>query len=60
MELITLIVEEYDPAIAFFTQALGFDLVEVNPRLDRDGQSARWAALAVWHFLSGLDERGGP
>jgi formiminoglutamase len=33
------------------------DLVEINPRLDRDGQSARWGALAVWHFLMGLAER---
>jgi formiminoglutamase len=31
-----------------------FDLVEINPRYDRDGQSARWAALVVWNFLVGL------
>jgi formiminoglutamase len=31
-----------------------FDLVEINPSLDRDGRSARWAAVAVWHFLAGL------
>jgi formiminoglutamase len=37
-----------------------FDLVEVNPSLDRDGQSARWAALTVWHFLAGLAERPVP
>ncbi|MHB1426556.1 MAG: formimidoylglutamase [Gemmataceae bacterium] len=34
-----------------------FDLVEINPVFDRDGQSARWAALVVWHFLSGLSRR---
>ena len=34
-----------------------FDLVEINPRLDRDGQSARWAALVVWNFLVGLARR---
>jgi formiminoglutamase len=28
-----------------------FDLVEINPRYDRDGQSARWAGLVVWNFL---------
>src|SRR5204862_7341197 len=33
------------------------DLVEVNPAFDRDGQSARWAALALWHFFVGLAER---
>jgi formiminoglutamase len=35
-----------------------FDLVEINPGLDHDGRSARWAALAVWHFLIGLASRG--
>jgi formiminoglutamase len=34
-------------------QVASFDLVEINPRLDRDGQSARWGALAVWMFLAG-------
>jgi formiminoglutamase len=34
-----------------------FDLVEINPRLDRDGQSARWAALVLWNFLIGLAGR---
>jgi formiminoglutamase len=34
-----------------------FDLVEICPPLDRDGQSARWGALAVWQFLTGLAQR---
>jgi formiminoglutamase len=34
------------------------DLVEINPRFDRDDQSARWAALVIWHFLVGHAERG--
>jgi formiminoglutamase len=34
-----------------------FDLVEINPSLDRDGQSARWAAVTIWNFLSGLARR---
>jgi formiminoglutamase len=36
-----------------------FDLVEVNPAFDRDGQGARWAALVVWYFLVGLVHRPG-
>ena len=36
------------PAVA------SLDVVEINPRHDRDGQSARWAALVVWNFLAGL------
>ncbi len=34
-----------------------FDVVEINPRFDPDGHSARWAALVVWHFLVGLNGR---
>lgn len=40
-----------------FPGVSSFDLVEINPRFDRDGQSARWAALVVWHFLIGLAKR---
>jgi arginase family enzyme len=35
-------------------QVTSFDLVEINPALDRDGLSARWGALALWNFLIGL------
>jgi formiminoglutamase len=35
-----------------------FDLVEINPRHDQEGQSARWAALVVWQILVGLTLRG--
>jgi formiminoglutamase len=34
-----------------------FDVVEINPALDRDGQSARWAAVVLWHLLRGLSRR---
>lgn len=30
------------------------DIVELNPKFDRDNQSARLAALTVWYFLRGL------
>lgn len=33
------------------------DLVELNPRFDRDAQTARLAALTVWYFMKGLAER---
>jgi formiminoglutamase len=36
-----------------------FEVVEINPSFDRDDQSARWAALVVWHFLRGLAQRSG-
>ena len=40
--LIALIVREYDEAIAFFTQSLGFDLIEDTPR----GDGKRWVVVA--------------
>jgi formiminoglutamase len=38
-------------------QVSSLDLVEINPRFDRDGQSARWAALLIWNFLIGVASR---
>lgn len=38
-------------------QVTSFDLSEVNPEYDRDGQTARLAALTVWNFLLGLSQR---
>lgn len=34
-----------------------FDLSEVNPLHDRDNQTAKLAALTIWHFLLGLSQR---
>jgi len=34
------------------------DVVELNPAVDRDGQTVRLAALTVWCLLRGLAERG--
>lgn len=34
-----------------------FDISEVNPTHDRDGQTARLAALTIWQFLLGLSQR---
>jgi formiminoglutamase len=34
------------------------DLVELNPNYDRDGQTARLAALTVWQVLRGVAARG--
>jgi formiminoglutamase len=38
-------------------QVSSFDLVEMNPKLDRDGQTARLGALTIWTFLRGLATR---
>lgn len=38
-------------------QVTSFDLSEVNPFHDRDNQTAKLAALTVWHFMLGLSQR---
>jgi formiminoglutamase len=38
-------------------QVSSLDVVEINPRYDPDGLSARWGALLVWNFLVGLASR---
>lgn len=40
-----IIVDEYDPAIRFFVDALGFDLVEDSPSLTNDGRPKRWVVV---------------
>lgn len=45
LQLITIVVDEYDPAIAFFTGVLGFDLVEDSPSLTNDGRPKRWVVV---------------
>ncbi|TDC71946.1 VOC family protein [Micromonospora sp. KC606] len=45
LDLVTLVVAEYDPAIAFFTDVLGFELVEDSPSLTTDGRPKRWVVV---------------
>jgi formiminoglutamase len=35
-------------------EVASFDLCEVNPEFDRDGQTVRLAALTIWNFLLGV------
>lgn len=43
--LVTIIVTEYDPAIRFFVDVLGFDLVEDSPSTTNDGRPKRWVVV---------------
>ena len=45
LEQIALIVDDYDRAIVFFVDALGFDLVEDSPALTNDGRPKRWVVV---------------
>src|SRR5690242_21466564 len=45
VDLVAIVVEDYDPAIKFFVDALGFDLVEDAPSLTNDGRLKRWVVV---------------
>jgi catechol 2,3-dioxygenase-like lactoylglutathione lyase family enzyme len=45
IEQFTIIVDDYDKAIEFFTGALGFELVEDSPSLTNDGRPKRWVIV---------------
>ena len=54
IELVTLIVAEYDPAIAFFVDVLGFTLVEDSPASTNDGRAKRWVVVRPPNATTGL------
>jgi catechol 2,3-dioxygenase-like lactoylglutathione lyase family enzyme len=45
LHLVALVVHDYDPAIRFFVDVLGFDLVEDEPSLTTDGHAKRWVVV---------------
>ena len=45
LQLVTIIVDEYDPAISFFVDVLGFELAEDSPSLTGDGRPKRWVVV---------------
>src|SRR5215470_1877416 len=45
LELVTVMVRDYDVAIRFFVDLLGFDLVEDSPSLTNDGRPKRWVVV---------------
>ena len=54
MELTTIVVDEYDPAIEFFVGALGFELVEDTPSTTNDGRPKRWVVVRPPGAESGI------
>jgi catechol 2,3-dioxygenase-like lactoylglutathione lyase family enzyme len=45
LDLVTLIVREYEPAIHFFVTVMGFELVDDSPSLTNDGRPKRWVVV---------------
>lgn len=45
LHLTAIVVDDYDEAIKFFVDALGFDLAEDSPSLTNDGRPKRWVVV---------------
>lgn len=45
LDLVALVVKDYDTAIRFFVDVLDFDLVEDSPSLTNDGRAKRWVVV---------------
>lgn len=45
IDLVAIVVDDYDPAIKFFVEALSFDLVDDSPSLTTDGRAKRWVVV---------------
>jgi len=54
LDLVTIVVEDYDPAIRFFVDVLGFELVEDAPSLTNDGRPKRWVVVRPPHAQTGI------
>jgi len=52
--LATVVVDDYDSAIRFFTGALGFELAEDSPALTNDGRPKRWVVVRPRGAVTGL------
>jgi catechol 2,3-dioxygenase-like lactoylglutathione lyase family enzyme len=54
LSLIAVVVSEYDPAIDFFVDVLGFELVEDSAALTTDGRPKRWVVVRPPGAATGL------
>jgi catechol 2,3-dioxygenase-like lactoylglutathione lyase family enzyme len=54
LELVALVVDDYDNAIKFFVEALRFALVEDMPATTNDGRPKRWVVVRAPGAQTGL------
>jgi catechol 2,3-dioxygenase-like lactoylglutathione lyase family enzyme len=54
VSLVAIVVESYDPAIKFFVDVLGFELVEDTPSLTNDGRPKRWVVVRPSNAETGI------
>src|SRR4249920_3095499 len=54
IDLVALMVDEYDPAIDFFVRVLQFELVEDEPSTTNDGRPKRWVVVRPAGATTGI------
>jgi catechol 2,3-dioxygenase-like lactoylglutathione lyase family enzyme len=54
LQLVAIVVHDYDPAIRFFVDILGFDLVEDSPSTTNAGNPKRWVVVRPPGAQTGL------
>jgi catechol 2,3-dioxygenase-like lactoylglutathione lyase family enzyme len=54
LDLVAIVVPEYDAAIDFFVRVLGFELTEDSPSLTNDGRPKRWVVVRPPGAATGL------
>jgi catechol 2,3-dioxygenase-like lactoylglutathione lyase family enzyme len=54
LERFAIIVDDYDTAIAFYVEVLGFELIEDSPALTNDGRPKRWVVVRPPGAQTGL------
>ncbi len=54
LESVAIIVDDYDRAIEFFVDILGFELVDDSPALTNDGRPKRWVVVRPPNAQTGI------
>jgi len=54
LELVALVVRDYDAAIDFFVRILSFELIEDAPSLTNDGRPKRWVVVRPPGAVTGI------
>lgn len=54
VQLVAIVVHDYDPAIRFFVDVLGFELVEDSPSTTTEGRPKRWVVVCPPGAQTGL------
>ncbi|WP_425616069.1 VOC family protein [Anatilimnocola sp. NA78] len=54
LQLVTIVVHDYDAAIQFFVAGLGFELVEDSAATTNDGRPKRWVVVRPKHAQTGI------